>query len=137
MPAIIFQRRGGEDIGMGSSGCGIGANRGSSRVETWPRGDPTGVRASGEDKLNNIFCWLDGEKKPGGLEADDDDEGAMIYNEGAMMFEGRKSPRGLLPSTTDGGLGERSYRAPCVVLVINDNPYGLMIALSYMCRTCP
>jgi hypothetical protein len=32
---------------------------------------------------------------------------------------------------------ERSYRAPCVVLVINDNPYGLMVALSYMCRTCP
>jgi hypothetical protein len=26
---------------------------------------------------------------------------------------------------------------PCVVLVINDNPYGLMIALSYICRTCP
>jgi hypothetical protein len=32
---------------------------------------------------------------------------------------------------------ERSYLAPCVVLVINDNPYGLMVALSYMCRTCP
>jgi hypothetical protein len=32
---------------------------------------------------------------------------------------------------------ERSYRAPCVVLVINDNPYGLMVALSYMCRICP
>jgi hypothetical protein len=32
---------------------------------------------------------------------------------------------------------ERSYRAPCVVFVINDNPYGLIIALSYMCRTCP
>jgi hypothetical protein len=24
-----------------------------------------------------------------------------------------------------------------VVLVINDNLYGLMVALSYMCRTCP
>jgi hypothetical protein len=24
-----------------------------------------------------------------------------------------------------------------VVLVINDNPYGLMVALSYVCRTCP
>jgi hypothetical protein len=23
-----------------------------------------------------------------------------------------------------------------VVLVINDNPYGLMVALSYICRTC-
>jgi hypothetical protein len=33
--------------------------------------------------------------------------------------------------------GERTYGAPCVVLVINDNPYGLMVALSYMCRTCP
>jgi hypothetical protein len=33
--------------------------------------------------------------------------------------------------------GERSYQAPCVVLVINDNPYGLMVAFSYMCRTCP
>jgi hypothetical protein len=32
---------------------------------------------------------------------------------------------------------ERKYGAPCVVLVINDNPYGLMVALSYMCRTCP
>jgi hypothetical protein len=28
-------------------------------------------------------------------------------------------------------------RGPCVVLVINDNPYRLMVALSYMCRTCP
>jgi hypothetical protein len=35
------------------------------------------------------------------------------------------------------GTDERPYRAPCVVLVINDNPYGLMVALSYMCRTCP
>jgi hypothetical protein len=51
-----------------------------------------------------------------------------------------------LPSTHGGGSSsgtappgpvERSYRAPCVVLVINDNPYGLMVALSYMCRTCP
>jgi len=24
--------------------------------------------------------------------------------------------------------------SPCVVLVINDNPYGLMFALSYTCR---
>ena len=24
--------------------------------------------------------------------------------------------------------------APCVVLVINDNPYGLMFVLSYSCR---
>jgi hypothetical protein len=33
--------------------------------------------------------------------------------------------------------GERTYGAPCVVLIIDDNPYGLMVALSYMCRTCP
>ena len=26
---------------------------------------------------------------------------------------------------------------PCVVLVINDNLYGLMVALSYPCRACP
>jgi hypothetical protein len=32
---------------------------------------------------------------------------------------------------------ERTYGALFVVLVINDNPYGLMVALSYMCRTCP
>jgi hypothetical protein len=25
----------------------------------------------------------------------------------------------------------------CMVLVINDNPYGLMFVLSYICRTCP
>jgi hypothetical protein len=30
---------------------------------------------------------------------------------------------------------ERTYGVPCMVLVINDNPYGLMVALSYMCRT--
>jgi hypothetical protein len=33
--------------------------------------------------------------------------------------------------------GKRTYEAPCVVLVIDDNPYGLMVALSYVCRTCP
>src|SRR3954462_13761697 len=27
--------------------------------------------------------------------------------------------------------------APCVVLVINENLYGLMCALSYTCRICP
>jgi hypothetical protein len=32
---------------------------------------------------------------------------------------------------------ERAWSPPCVVLVINDNPYGLMFALSYICRTCP
>jgi len=26
---------------------------------------------------------------------------------------------------------------PCVVLVINDNPYGLMFALRYPYRSCP
>jgi hypothetical protein len=25
----------------------------------------------------------------------------------------------------------------CVILVINDNPYGLMFALSYIYMTCP
>jgi hypothetical protein len=32
---------------------------------------------------------------------------------------------------------ERTYGAPCVALVINGNPNGVMVALSYMCRTCP
>jgi hypothetical protein len=31
----------------------------------------------------------------------------------------------------------KGHVPPCVVLVINDNPYGLMFALSYICRTCP
>jgi hypothetical protein len=31
----------------------------------------------------------------------------------------------------------KEHVPPCVVLVINDNPYGLMFALSYICRTCP
>jgi hypothetical protein len=31
----------------------------------------------------------------------------------------------------------KSMEPPCVVLVINDNLYGLMFALSYICRTCP
>jgi hypothetical protein len=79
MPASVFllftRRRGGEDIGMGSSGCVAGANSGSSGVETWRRGD--GVQTSGEDKLNSGISWLDGEEKPGGLEADDE-EGATI-----------------------------------------------------------
>ena len=29
---------------------------------------------------------------------------------------------------------ERAWLPPCVVLVINDNPYGLMFALRYSCR---
>jgi hypothetical protein len=45
--------------------------------------------------------------------------------------------RHLPAAAMEGGGCERSYRAPCVVLVINDNPYGLMVTLSYMCRTCP
>ena len=32
---------------------------------------------------------------------------------------------------------ERTCWAPCVVLVINDNLYGLMCVLSYTCRICP
>ena len=31
----------------------------------------------------------------------------------------------------------KGHGAPCVVLVINDNFYGLMVALSYPCRACP
>jgi hypothetical protein len=31
---------------------------------------------------------------------------------------------------------ERAF-APCVVLVINDNLYGLMFASSFICRSCP
>ena len=33
--------------------------------------------------------------------------------------------------------GESACVAPCVVLVINDNPYGLMFALRYLYRSCP
>ena len=32
---------------------------------------------------------------------------------------------------------ERTCGPPCVVLVINDNLYGLMCVLSYTCRNCP
>ena len=32
---------------------------------------------------------------------------------------------------------ERACMPPCVVLVINENLYGLMCVLSYTCRTCP
>ena len=32
---------------------------------------------------------------------------------------------------------ERTCGPPCVVLVINDNLYGLMCVLSYTCRICP
>ena len=35
------------------------------------------------------------------------------------------------------GIIESACVAPCVVLVINDNPYGLMFALRYTCRSCP
>jgi hypothetical protein len=31
----------------------------------------------------------------------------------------------------------KSMELTCVVLVINDNPYRLMFALSYICRTYP
>jgi hypothetical protein len=29
-------------------------------------------------------------------------------------------------------IAERTYGATCVILVINDNPYGLMVELSYL-----
>ena len=32
---------------------------------------------------------------------------------------------------------ESAWLIPCMVLVINDNLYGLMFALSYICRCCP
>ena len=32
---------------------------------------------------------------------------------------------------------ERTCGPPCVVLVINDNLYGLICLLSYTCRNCP
>jgi hypothetical protein len=31
----------------------------------------------------------------------------------------------------------KEHLPPRVVLVIYDNPYGLMFASSYICRTCP
>jgi hypothetical protein len=39
-----------------------------------------------------------------------------------------------------GGEGMRTLKEHvplCVVLVINDNPYGLIFASSYICRTYP
>jgi hypothetical protein len=32
---------------------------------------------------------------------------------------------------------ERTYGAPMCGLVIDDNPYRLMVAPTYVCRTCP
>ena len=37
-------------------------------------------------------------------------------------------------SSTETGPAERAWLPPRVVLVINGNPYGLMVALSYICR---
>ena len=34
-------------------------------------------------------------------------------------------------------VAERAWLPPCVVLVINDNLYGLMCALSYICSVGP
>jgi hypothetical protein len=44
-----------------------------------------------------------------------------------------------LPSSASSSLAMalKEHVPPCVILVINDNPYGLMFALSYICRTCP
>ena len=33
--------------------------------------------------------------------------------------------------------GESAWLPPCVVLVINDTPYGLMFTLRYSYRSCP
>ena len=48
----------------------------------------------------------------------------------------KPSKKGLSLITKMGEI-ERACVAPCVVLVINDNPYGLMLALRYTCRSCP
>ena len=41
-------------------------------------------------------------------------------------------------STDDAAVHlESACVAPCVVLVINDSPYGLIFALRYPCRSCP
>ena len=42
-----------------------------------------------------------------------------------------------LSSITKMGEIESAWLIPCMVLVINDNLYGLMFALSYICRCCP
>ena len=42
-----------------------------------------------------------------------------------------------MSSITKMGEIESACVAPCVVLVINDNPYGLMFALRYPYRSCP
>jgi hypothetical protein len=48
--------------------------------------------------------------------------------------------KSLMNSTFNGEVSitvVKEHLPPCVVLVINDNPYGLMFASSYICRTCP
>ena len=40
-------------------------------------------------------------------------------------------------STLLSAFVKEHVRPPCVVLVINDNLYGLMCVLSYTCRICP
>ena len=42
-----------------------------------------------------------------------------------------------LSSITKMGEIESAWLPPCVVLVINDNPYGLMFTLRYSYRSCP
>ena len=48
----------------------------------------------------------------------------------------KPSKKGLSSITKMGEI-ERACVAPSVVLVINDNLYGLMFSLRYSCRTCP
>ena len=43
----------------------------------------------------------------------------------------------LCEDPTRTGPSERACVAPSMVLVINDNPYGLMFPLRYSCRSCP
>ena len=48
----------------------------------------------------------------------------------------KPSKKGLSSITKMGEI-EKACVAPSVVLVINDNPCGLMFALRYSCRSCP
>jgi hypothetical protein len=43
----------------------------------------------------------------------------------------------ILRSSQQSSSSSESSWTPCMFLVINDNPYGVMFALSYVCRICP
>ena len=48
----------------------------------------------------------------------------------------KPSKKGLSSITKMGEI-ESAWLPPCVVLVINDNPYGLMFTLRYSYTSCP